>query len=223
MGRRTRILCRGTSWSICPAERRPARTRHWGWPEGRFEVRACGNGLNGPRLYAWAMIATASSEHFLVIRRAVDGGPDLAAAGESGAQGARDGEDGEATRNPSAGKLPPGTGFVYCHVPKSSPIDPSLSNLLLMIGRRWPIEETIAVGKGPLGWDHNQFRKYESIQRHNALSGAAMLRANLLRKGVEEASQFSDAAGSGGAAIPEQAVAAISGSSVVARFPMEDT
>jgi hypothetical protein len=52
-----------------------ARVRADGTPElaqGRFEVRACGDGVNGPRLYAWAMIATASPEHFLVIRRAMD-------------------------------------------------------------------------------------------------------------------------------------------------------
>ena len=189
--------------------------------EGRFEVRACGNGLNGPRLYAWALIATASPEHFLVIRRAVDGiGSDPATGSEAGEQGTG---DEAAARNPSTGKLPPGSGFMYCHVPKDSPIAPSFSNLLLMIGRRWPVEETIAVGKGPIGWDHNQFRKYGSIQRHNALSGAAMLRGNLIRKGVEEAARLSDGAGSGDVAIPERAVAAISGSSVVTRFPLEDT
>jgi hypothetical protein len=40
--------------------------------QGRSEVRACGDRLNGPRLYAWSMIATASPEHFLMIRQAVD-------------------------------------------------------------------------------------------------------------------------------------------------------
>jgi SRSO17 transposase len=192
-----------------------------GLAEGRFEVRACGNELNGPRLYAWAMIATASPEHFLVIRRVLDGDPDPAAGRETGDRGARDKEDGEAARNPAAGKLPPGTGFMYCHVPESSPIAPSFSNLLLMIGRRWPVEETIAVGKGSLGWDHNQFRKYESIRRHNALSGMAMLRANLIRIGVE--AKLSDEAGAGHDAIPEQAVTATSGSFEVTPFSLEDT
>ena len=44
---------------------------------GTSEVRPCGDGLNGPRLYAWTMTATASPEHFLVIRRPMDDdGPD---------------------------------------------------------------------------------------------------------------------------------------------------
>jgi SRSO17 transposase len=30
---------------------------------GTTEVRACGDGLKGPRLYAWTMVATASPEH----------------------------------------------------------------------------------------------------------------------------------------------------------------
>ena len=49
------------------------------------------------------------------------------------------------------------------------------------------------------------------------------MRGNLIRKGVEEAARLSDGAGSGDVAIPERAVAAISGSSVVTRFPLGDT
>ena len=193
---------------------------------GGFEVRACGDGLNGPRLYAWAMIATASPEHFLVIRQPLDDdGSDPATRSGDAERGAGD----EATaRDPRSEKLPPGTGFMYCHVPKDSPITPSLSNLLLMIGRRWPVEETIAVGKGPIGWDHNQFRKYGSIQRHNALSGMAMLRANLIRQRVEQAAKSYDEAGPGHAGVPSetpdcpvQAASVISPSSVAARFPVE--
>ena len=194
--------------------------------QGAFEVRACGDGLNGPRLYAWAMIATASPEHFLVIRQPLDdNGWDPAARNEGDEQGT--GDDATA-RNPRTEKLPPGTGFMYCHVPKDSAIAPTFSNLLLMIGRRWPVEETIAVGKGPIGWDQNQFRKYGSIQRHNALSGMAMLRANLIRQRVERAGEVPDAAEPGHPGVPSQTpespaqtASAISPSSVVARFPIE--
>jgi len=36
-----------------------------------FERRSCGNGSKGPRYSDWALIATASPRHFLLIRRAV--------------------------------------------------------------------------------------------------------------------------------------------------------
>lgn len=185
---------------------------------GSFEVRACGDGLNGPRLYAWAMIATASPEHFLVIRRALDDNEsDPASDGGDGEQGGDDAAAGD----PRKEKLPPGTGFMYCHIPKESPIAPTFSNILLMIGRRWPVEETIAVGKGPIGWDENQFRKYTSVRRHNALSGMAMLRANLIRQRVERAATSSDGVESGHSETPARTASVESGSSTVA-FPVED-
>jgi hypothetical protein len=197
-----------------------------GLAQGRFEVRACGDGLNGPRLYAWAMIATASPEHFLVIRQPLDdNGSDPAARNENDEQGTG---DAATPRNPRTEKLPPGTGFMYCHIPKDSPIAPTFSNLLLMIGRRWPVEETIAVGKGPIGWDQSQFRKYVSIQRHNALSGMAMLRSSLIRQRIEQAAEASDAVEQGHPGIPSQTpespaqiASAIGPSSAGARFPME--
>jgi hypothetical protein len=111
---------------------------------------------------------------------------------------------------------------MHCHVPKTSPIAPSFSNLLLTIGRRWPVEETIAVGKGPVGWGHNQFRKFVSVERHNALSGMAMLQANLIRQRVEQAAESSDEAEPGHAGIPMKAAPAVNSSSMETRFPVED-
>jgi hypothetical protein len=185
---------------------------------GSFEVRACGNGLNGPRLYAWAMIATASPEHFLVIRRAVDeNGSILAGEGDE-----RDADDDPGAGDPGAVKLPPGAGFMYCHVPERSPIAPTFTNLLLMIGRRWPAEETTAVGKGPAGWDHNQFRKYGSIQRHTALTGLAMLRAILIRQRAEQAAGSSGAADSSPGGIPEQTASDAGGPSPPLRLLADD-
>jgi hypothetical protein len=54
-----------------------------------------------------------------------------------------------------------------------------------MAGRRWPIEETIATGNRPLGWDHNQYRTWTSLHHHTALCGLAMLKANALRARLE--------------------------------------
>jgi len=188
------------------------------------EARPCGHGLNGPRLYAWTMIATASPEHFLVIRRPMDDSepdPDTPDAGAK--QDTRDDTTGQ---NPRTRKLAPGTGFMYCHVPKDSPITPTFSNLLLMIGRRWPVEETIAVGKGPIGWDQNQFRKYTSIQRHNALAGMAMLRANLIRQRLEQAQPSPGQATPGppprGDDSPAKAAPAVGGPPTTTRLPVED-
>lgn len=195
--------------------------------QGTSEVRTCGDGLNGPRLYAWTMTATASPEHFLVIRRPMDNnGPDPEMRNGDNEKGP--GND-AAARNPKAEKLAPGTGFMYCHVPKDSPIAPTFSNLLLMIGRRWPVEETIAVGKGPIGWDHNQFRKYSSIQRHNALSGMAMLRANLIRQRLEQVPGSPGETETGQLDIPSRnndssagTASAVSDPSVATRIPVED-
>ncbi|MGH3420529.1 MAG: hypothetical protein ACRDOD_13195, partial [Streptosporangiaceae bacterium] len=67
-----------------------------------------------------------------------------------------------------------------------SRIKPTLPNLVLMTGRRWGVEETMATGKGPIGWDESQFRKYESLQHHTALAGLAMLRANMISQRLGE-------------------------------------
>lgn len=142
--------------------------------QGHFEERAAGPGTNGPRWYEWAMIATASPEHFLLIRRAAETQATPTITTDP---------------DPRTRELPPGTGFMYCHVPATSPIKPTLTNLLIMIGRRWPVEETIAVGKGPIGWDENQFRTWTSAQRHTALSAMAMLRTHMTRVSIERASR----------------------------------
>ena len=74
---------------------------------------------------------------------------------------------------------------MYCYVPTTSPIRPTLPNLVLMAGRRWPMEETIATGKGPLGWDHHQYRTWTSLCHHTALCGLAMLKTTALRARLE--------------------------------------
>jgi hypothetical protein len=75
--------------------------------------------------------------------------------------------------------------FCLCYVPPKSLIAPTLQNLVFMAGRRWGAEEANETGKGPIGWDENQFRKWDSINRHTALAGIAILRANLLLQRLE--------------------------------------
>ncbi|MCA1695771.1 MAG: IS701 family transposase [Actinobacteria bacterium] len=147
--------------------------------QGHFEVRSAGPGRTGPRWYEWAMIEAGTPQHFLLIRRP------LPRSGTPTADG-----DCVTTKNTTDADIPEGTSFVYCHVPKDSPISPTLPNLVLMAGRRWPVEETIATGKGPLGWDHNQYRTWTSLAHHTALCGLAMLKAIALRARLENTSAF---------------------------------
>jgi SRSO17 transposase len=144
------------------------------------EVRSAAPGLNGPRWYAWAMIEASTTQHFLLIRRPLP---------SSGTPTTEDTTAPETTRTRGAKTdAPDGTSYVYCYVPADSPISPTLSNLVLMAGRRWPIEETIATGKGPLGFDHNQYRTWTSLSHHTALCGMAMLKTAVLRARLENTS-----------------------------------
>ena len=45
--------------------------------DAAFELRSCGNGSKGPRFADWALIATSSPRHFLVIRRLISRPDDL--------------------------------------------------------------------------------------------------------------------------------------------------
>ncbi|MGH3931127.1 MAG: hypothetical protein ACRDTF_14255, partial [Pseudonocardiaceae bacterium] len=148
-------------------------------PWGTVEVRSAGPGLNGPRWYEWTMIEAGTPQHFLLIRRP------LPSPGKPPADSAT-----TVTNRGADADSPDGTSFVYCWVPEDSPISPTLSNLVLMAGRRWPVEETIATGKGPLGWDHHQYRTWTSVSHHTALCGLAMLHANALRARLENTSVF---------------------------------
>jgi SRSO17 transposase len=45
--------------------------------DAAFELRSCGNGSKGPRFADWALIATSSPRHFLLIRRLISRPDDL--------------------------------------------------------------------------------------------------------------------------------------------------
>lgn len=78
------------------------------------EVRSGGPGLNGSRWSEWAMIEASTPERFLLIRRP------LPPPGTPTVDSARGTDTGH----------PQGTSFVYCSVPKNSPISPTLSTLV---------------------------------------------------------------------------------------------
>jgi SRSO17 transposase len=158
----------------------------------RFEARSAGPGVNGPLYYEWAMIGIESPCHYLLIRRPVPGR--IAGRDDDNSGGTAD--DRRASGGKTAAKLPgeqkenddgkDGVTFILCYVPPDSAIKPTMPNLILMAGRRWDIEETNAVEKGPVGWDENQFLKWRSLHRHTALAGLATLRANMILRRLEE-------------------------------------
>jgi SRSO17 transposase len=173
--------------------------------DGRYELRSAGPGVNGPRYYKWAMLSLESKNHFLLIRKpeSAEPGAEREISGESTRKesAAACGE----TPSPSAGK--PGSAkpgdrvkdelitFCICYIPDDSPIRPTMTNMVTMAGRRWGAEEAMATAKGPVGWDENQFRQWESTQHHTALAGFAMLRANLIRERLSECLTTSRTAG----------------------------
>ena len=107
-------------------------------PARCWEARTCGRGCKGHRDYQWAMVATSSPRHWLLIRRKLTDPADLA--------------------------------FFYCYAP--GPV--SLSILVKVAGKRWPVEECFQQGKGQAGLDQHQLRLWHSFHRHTVLSMCAL-------------------------------------------------
>jgi hypothetical protein len=157
--------------------------------QARFEARSAGPGVNGPRYYDWALIGVESPSHFLLIRRPVAGecearGEKNASGGQFPAGGKPRGKHREDHEGDEADK--DSVTFCLCYVPPESPVKPTMSNLVLMAGRRWGAEEANATEKGPAGWDENQFRKWDSLHRHTALAGLAVLKGNMISQRLEK-------------------------------------
>jgi len=67
---------------------------------------------------------------------------------------------------------PSDLAFFYCHAPAGRPV--SLSVLLAVTGRRWPVEECHQQAKGQTGFDQHQVRLWHSFHRHTVLSMCAL-------------------------------------------------
>ena len=107
-------------------------------PARCWETRSCGRGCKGHRDYEWALAATSSPRHWLLIRRKISDPADQA--------------------------------FFYCHAPGTV----SLSILIKVAGKRWPVEECFQQGKGQTGLDQHQLRLWHSFHRHTVLSMCAL-------------------------------------------------
>jgi len=146
-----------------------------GYVDPEFEERSAGPGAKGQRYYEWALIALKSAHHFILVRKPCGqpwgNPPELTGHAPAGTAG----NPGEGDRVKDE-KIT----FCLCFIPAGSPIKPTMRNLVLMAGRRWAAEEGNETGKGPVGWDQNQLRKFGSLQKHTALAGLAMLRSNII-------------------------------------------
>ncbi|MGH9446476.1 MAG: transposase [Terriglobia bacterium] len=157
--------------------------------DGHWERRRSGDGLKGPLYYGWAMIGLSSGRHYLLLRRPLPGDRRQLAEEAEDRRKADPGKSGPAAQaTPRKGSGEPETDrvkeemitFCLCYVPPRSPIAPTLGNLVAMTGSRWSAEETNETGKGPIGWDENHFRKWDSMNKHTALAGIAMLKSNMI-------------------------------------------
>jgi hypothetical protein len=62
--------------------------------------------------------------------------------------------------------------FFCCHAPAGRPV--SLSALIAVAGKRWPVEECHQQAKGQAGFDQHQVRLWTSFHRHTVLSMYAL-------------------------------------------------
>jgi SRSO17 transposase len=113
-------------------------------PAAAWETRSCGRGCKGHRDYAWAWAATCSPQHWALIRRSLS---------------ANDKGEHE-------------LAFFYSHAPASQTV--SLSVLIAVTGKRWPVEECHQQAKGQAGFDQHQVRLWTSFHRHTVLSMCAL-------------------------------------------------
>jgi hypothetical protein len=67
---------------------------------------------------------------------------------------------------------PTDVAFFYAYVPANRPA--TLSTLVAIAGRRWPVEEDLQVGKDHFGLDHSQVRLYTALLRHLVLTMIAL-------------------------------------------------
>ena len=111
-------------------------------PSRAFKKISAGNGAKGPRMYSWARTPV----HL---------------PGQPGEQ-------------PRAGWLmirrsltdPSDCAYYLC----SAPTPTTLTTLVAVAGKRWAIEETFQTGKGEVGLDHYQVRRYDGWYRHMTLA-----------------------------------------------------
>jgi SRSO17 transposase len=116
-----------------------------GLPATGWTRRSAGDGSKGPRFYDWAWLADVGA----------DGDPD------------DDGRHGRLIRrNATTGEL----AFYRCWTPGRA----TLAQLVGVAGVRWIVEESFQAGKGQVGLDQHQVRRWRSWHRFTTLALAAL-------------------------------------------------
>lgn len=114
-------------------------------PATAWTRRSAGDGSKGPRFYDWAWLADAGA----------DGDPD---------------DDGQHSllirRNTTTGEL----AFYRCWAPGPA----TLTQFVRVAGVRWIVEESFQAGKGQVGLDQHQVRRWTSWHRFTTLALAAL-------------------------------------------------
>ena len=114
-------------------------------PATAWTRRSAGDGSKGPRFYDWAWLADVGA----------DGDPD---------------DDGRHSllirRNNTTGEL----AFYRCWAPRPA----TLAQLVRVAGVRWIVEESFQAGKGQVGLDQHQVRRWTSWHRFTTLALAAL-------------------------------------------------
>ena len=109
-------------------------------PARCWETRSCGRGCKGHRDYEWALVATRSPRHWLLIRRKISDPADQA--------------------------------FFYCHAPGTV----SLSILIKVAGKRWPVEECLCATRRSAVFPVQPGGTWREVSGSDGLPGAERLR-----------------------------------------------
>jgi len=72
--------------------------------------------------------------------------------------------------------------FYLCHAAAGVPA--TLTCLVTIASRRWPVETTFKTGKDAFGWDQSQARTWDALHRHTLLTALAAIRAIALRNAL---------------------------------------
>ncbi|GAA1022028.1 hypothetical protein Aple_084020 [Acrocarpospora pleiomorpha] len=113
-------------------------------PGQGWQRLSCGAGSKGVRWYDWALVATSSPDHRLLIRRSISAPGQLAFY---------------LTYSPHNPHNPD-------HVP--------LRELVRVAGIRWTVEEAFQAAKNEAALDHYQVRLYQAWYRHSTLAMLAL-------------------------------------------------
>ena len=138
---------------------RQAREWHTFVPENAYERRSCADGAKGPREYDWGHLrlkpAGCGWERHLLIRRSTTANK----------------------KDKKTGRLVKETAFFLCHTPPGV----TLTELVTAAGQRWMVEESFQAGKGQIGLDEHEVRKWCSWYRHTTVCMLAMAFLTVVR------------------------------------------